>query len=161
MSTDLTHQPAHRFGAPNTEPTPRRGRTSGPIEQFRPVRSQPHRGTATVQPNGPAQPFAGVRVQRRTQHATVPQVRHGQLQVDAWVTANINYHAYLPSVSGNAAVQQAYERLSITDHMLRALSTDAVILPRVAQDHIDLVEAYERGDLASARDILIGHTTAR
>ena len=89
--------------------------------------------------------------------ATVPQVRHGQLQVDAWVTANINFHAYLPSVSGNAALQQAYERLSITDFMLRAVTTETSVSPRVAHDHLDLVEAYERGDLARARDIIIGH----
>lgn len=87
--------------------------------------------------------------------ATVPQVRDGQLQVDAWVTANVNFHAYLPSVSGNAALQQAYERLSITDFMLRAVTTETSVSPRVAQDHLDLVEAYEHGDLTRAQDIII------
>ena len=89
--------------------------------------------------------------------ATIPQVIDGQLQVDDFVKANVDFHAFLPAVTGNAALQQAYERLSIADLMLRAFTTETSVSPRVAQDHLDLVEAYETADLARARAIIIGH----
>jgi benzoate/toluate 1,2-dioxygenase reductase subunit len=88
---------------------------------------------------------------------TIPRVIDGQLQVDGWVKANVNFHAFLPAVTGNAALQQAYERLSIADLMLRAVTTETSISPRVAQDHLDLVEAYEMADVARARAIMIDH----
>jgi 4-nitrophenol 2-monooxygenase / 4-nitrocatechol 4-monooxygenase, reductase component len=89
--------------------------------------------------------------------ATIPKVIDGQLQVDGWVKANLDFHAFLPAVTGNAALQQAYERLSIADFMLRAVTTETSVSPRVAQDHLDLVEAYEMADLARARAIIIDH----
>ena len=89
--------------------------------------------------------------------ATIPQVINGQLQVDGFVKANIDFHAFLPATTGNAALQQAYERLSITDLMLRAFTTETSVSPRVAQDHVDLVEAYEMSDLPRVRAIIIGH----
>ena len=60
-------------------------------------------------------------------------------------------------MTGNAALQQAYERLSIADLMLRAFTTETSVSPRVAQDHLDLVEAYEMSDLARARAIILDH----
>jgi flavin reductase (DIM6/NTAB) family NADH-FMN oxidoreductase RutF/DNA-binding GntR family transcriptional regulator len=90
--------------------------------------------------------------------ATIPQVVDGQLlQVDGWVRANVDFHAFLPGVTGNAALQRAYERLSIADLMLRAVTTDTSISPTVAQDHLNLVEAYEMADVARARAIIIDH----
>ena len=89
--------------------------------------------------------------------ATIPQVINGQLQVDGFVKANVDFHAFLPAATGNAALQQAYERLSIADLMLRAFTTETSVSPRVAQDHLDLVEAYEMSDLPRARAIIIGH----
>ena len=89
--------------------------------------------------------------------ATIPQVINGQLQVDGFVKANVDFHAFLPAVTGNAALQQAYERLSIADLMLRAFTTETSVSPRVAQDHLDLVEAYEMSDLPRARAIILGH----
>jgi benzoate/toluate 1,2-dioxygenase reductase subunit len=91
--------------------------------------------------------------------ATVPQVIDGQLQVDNFVRANINFHAFLPALTGNTALQQAYERLSIADLMLRAVTSATSISPQIAQDHLDLVEAYERADLAHARRIILDHHT--
>jgi flavin reductase (DIM6/NTAB) family NADH-FMN oxidoreductase RutF/DNA-binding GntR family transcriptional regulator len=89
--------------------------------------------------------------------ATIPQVIDGQLQVDEWVKANVDFHAFLPAVTGNASLQQAYERLSIADFMLRAVTTETLVSPRVAQDHLDLVDAFEMADLARARAIIIDH----
>ena len=89
--------------------------------------------------------------------ATIPRVIDGQLQVDDWVKANVKFHAFLPAATGNAALQQAYERLSIPDLMLRAVTTETSISPRVAQDHLDLVEAYEAADVPRARAIIIEH----
>ncbi len=89
--------------------------------------------------------------------ATIPQVVEGQLQVDGFVNANVAFHAFLPALTGNAALQQAYERLSIADLMLRAFTTETSVSPRVAQDHLDLVEAYETADLARARGIIFDH----
>jgi flavin reductase (DIM6/NTAB) family NADH-FMN oxidoreductase RutF/DNA-binding GntR family transcriptional regulator len=89
--------------------------------------------------------------------ATIPQVIDGQLQVDGFIKANVDFHAFLPAVTGNAALQEAYERLSIADLMLRAFTTETSVSPRVAQDHLDLVEAYEMADLARARAIIFDH----
>ncbi|MDQ1484199.1 MAG: hypothetical protein QOF35_2275, partial [Actinomycetota bacterium] len=89
--------------------------------------------------------------------ATIPQVIDGQLQVDSFVKANVDFHAFLPAVTGNAALQQAYERLSIADLMLRAFTTETSVSPRVAQDHLALVEAYEMSDLERARAIILDH----
>jgi flavin reductase (DIM6/NTAB) family NADH-FMN oxidoreductase RutF/DNA-binding GntR family transcriptional regulator len=89
--------------------------------------------------------------------ATVPQVTDGQLHVDRFVKANVDFHAFLPAVTGNSALRQAYERLSIADLMLRAVTTETSVSPRVAQDHLDLVEAFEMADVARARAIMIDH----
>ena len=52
-------------------------------------------------------------------------------------------------------MEEAYERLSINDLMCRALSSDTVVNPLLAADHVDLVDAYENDNVAAARKIIV------
>ena len=42
--------------------------------------------------------------------------------------------------------------------MAKALAPGVDVVGDVVQDHRDLVDAYERGDVAAARDIIVSHT---
>ena len=42
--------------------------------------------------------------------------------------------------------------------MAQALTPGVDVVGDIVQDHLDLVDAYERGDLAAARDIIVAHS---
>jgi Flavin reductase like domain len=56
-------------------------------------------------------------------------------------------------------LQEAYGRLSIADLMSRALTSETSVNPRMADDHLALVDAYESADVAEVRRIIRDHNT--
>ena len=89
----------------------------------------------------------------------MPDLEDGRL-VDAaeYVAAAVRFHAFLPALTGSPALQEAYERLSIADLMSRALTSETSVNPQMADDHLALVEAYERADVVEVRRIIREHS---
>jgi benzoate/toluate 1,2-dioxygenase reductase component len=96
---------------------------------------------------------------RRRAEATAPLVAGGHFtDVAAFRETNAEFHAYLVELTGNQTLAGAHQRLSVLDYMAQALTTDVEVAGDVGQDHLDLVAAYERNDLAAAREIIIAHS---
>jgi 4-nitrophenol 2-monooxygenase / 4-nitrocatechol 4-monooxygenase, reductase component len=90
--------------------------------------------------------------------ATSPHVVDGRLaDVEPFIAANAEFHAYPIRTSGIDALLQAYDRLSLSDMMSRALSSGLAFDPRIVEDHRALVGAYRLGDLGDAKRIIMAH----
>ena len=95
---------------------------------------------------------------RRLAEATVPFVAGDRFtDVEGYRQANQAFHTALIDCTGIGALSSAYSVLSIQDLMGQALTTETEVTPQVAQDHLDLVAAYEAGDLAAAQRLLVDH----
>ncbi|MGH3218330.1 MAG: benzoate 1,2-dioxygenase electron transfer component BenC [Streptosporangiaceae bacterium] len=95
---------------------------------------------------------------RRLAEATVPFVAGERFtDVEGYRQANQAFHTALIDCTGIGALSSAYGVLSIQDLMGQALTTETEVTPQVAQDHLDLVAAYEAGDLAAAHRLLVDH----
>jgi benzoate/toluate 1,2-dioxygenase reductase subunit len=96
---------------------------------------------------------------RRRAEATAPLVANGHFtDVAGFRETNAAFHAYLVELTGNQTLALAHNRLSVLDYMAQALTPDVDVVGDIVQDHRDLVTAYERGDLAAARDIVLAHS---
>ena len=79
------------------------------------------------------------------------------VDVDGYIRANHSFHRYLIEATGVSALVEAYEHLSLTNLMARALSDDMEAGAHLLSDHDALVDALERGDLASVRTVIRTH----
>src|SRR3954453_1584924 len=96
---------------------------------------------------------------RRRAEATAPLVADGHFtDVAAFRETNAAFHAYLVELTGNQTLARAHNRLSVFDYMAQALTPDVDVVGDIVKDHRELVAAYEQGDLAAARDIIIAHS---
>jgi len=96
---------------------------------------------------------------RRLAEATAPLVAGGHFtDVAAFRERNAEFHEYLVELTGNHTLVEAHKRLAVLDYMAQALTPDVDVVGNITQDHLDLVDAYERGDLAAARDIVVAHS---
>jgi flavin reductase (DIM6/NTAB) family NADH-FMN oxidoreductase RutF/DNA-binding FadR family transcriptional regulator len=78
--------------------------------------------------------------------------------VDAYVRANDQFHQYLVELTGINTLVDAYSGLSLPTLMTRALGTTADIDRKLGDDHVAIVDAYEVGDLATAKRIIVEHS---
>jgi len=96
---------------------------------------------------------------RRLAEATTPLVADAHFtDVAAFRETNAAFHAYLVELTGNQTLARAHNQLSVLDYMAQALTPEVNGAGDIGQDHLDLVAAYERGDLAAARDIIAAHS---
>jgi benzoate/toluate 1,2-dioxygenase reductase component len=96
---------------------------------------------------------------RRLADATAPLVAEGHFtDVAGFRETNAAFHAYLVELTGNQTLADAHKRLSVLDYMAQALSPTVDVIGDIGKDHLDLVAAYESGDLAAARDIIVAHS---
>jgi NAD(P)H-flavin reductase/ferredoxin len=96
---------------------------------------------------------------RRLAEATAPLVAEGHFtDVAGFRETNATFHAYLVELTGNQTLADAHKRLSVLDYMAQALSPTVDVVGDIGKDHLDLVAAYESGDLAAARDIIVAHS---
>jgi 4-nitrophenol 2-monooxygenase / 4-nitrocatechol 4-monooxygenase, reductase component len=77
--------------------------------------------------------------------------------VDAYINANHAFHVALIEATGIRALVEAYEHLSLPDHMARALTRDMVAGAHLVDDHFALVGALERADLPTVHDLIRSH----
>jgi 4-nitrophenol 2-monooxygenase / 4-nitrocatechol 4-monooxygenase, reductase component len=86
------------------------------------------------------------------------QVHDGRFRdVDAYIAANHAFHRFLVDATGIRALAEAYEQLSVPDLMAQALPTDVDVDPHLASEHVDLIDALERRDLASVKQVMTSH----
>jgi NAD(P)H-flavin reductase/ferredoxin len=96
---------------------------------------------------------------RRLAEATAPTVAEAHfVDAAAFRETNAAFHSFLVDTTGNATLIEGYRQLRVLDYMAQALAAGADVIGDVVQDHRDLVDAFERGDLAAARDIVVSHT---
>jgi benzoate/toluate 1,2-dioxygenase reductase subunit len=95
---------------------------------------------------------------RRLGQATVAFVDAGHVgDPEEYVRTNEEFHEYLFTISGNPALLESYRRLDIHAQMAATFEKGTEIFSRVAQDHLDVVTAFEQGDRERARAIIMDH----
>ncbi len=91
--------------------------------------------------------------------ATAPLVSDGHFtDVAGYRETNAAFHHWLIESTGNNTLIEAYKRLSVLEYMEQALTPDVDVVGDIIQDHLDIVAAYERGDLDAARDLIVSHS---
>ena len=90
--------------------------------------------------------------------STVPYV-DGDRFVDAaaYTETNAAFHDYLFAMTGNEHLLQAYQNLGVKGRMHEVLRHATWCHPRCAQDHLDIVTAFEAGDRDAARRLVSEH----
>jgi len=83
----------------------------------------------------------------------------GDQFIDAieFTETNAAFHDYLFTLTGNQHLLQAYQALEIKGRMSEVLRHATWCHPLVAQDHVDIVDAFEGGDFAAARALIVAH----
>ncbi len=104
-----------------------------------------------------SQQVAGYRVLAQ---ATVPYVdveSERFTDAAAYTETNAAFHDYLFTLTGNEHLLHAYQDLGVKGHMEDSLRTATWCDPRCAQDHLDIVDAFESGDRDEARRLISEH----
>lgn len=102
-----------------------------------------------------SQQLAGYRL---LAESTVPYVR-GDRFIDSakYTETNAAFHDYLFTLTGNKHLLQAYQALGVKGHMEEVLRNATWCHPRCAQDHLDIVAAFEAGDRRRVRTLIAEH----
>ncbi len=74
-----------------------------------------------------------------------------------YAQANHAFHLFLIEASRNAPLIALYNQLAVQDYIGRALRDDIEIVGDIVQQHRDLVNAFEYGDMNAAREIIAQH----
>ncbi|MEB3022625.1 MULTISPECIES: benzoate 1,2-dioxygenase electron transfer component BenC [Mycolicibacter] len=90
--------------------------------------------------------------------STLPYV-DGDRLVDAtqYTETNAAFHEYLFTLTGNEHLLQAYQALGVKGRMGEVLRNATWCHPLCAQDHVDIVAAFEAGDRTGARGLISAH----
>ena len=75
----------------------------------------------------------------------------------AFTDTNAAFHEFLFRCCGNPVLLEAYNRLEVTQLMRRVLRTAQWVDEQVPHDHLKIVKAFERGNRAAARDLIVSH----
>ncbi|MCD1145539.1 FCD domain-containing protein [Kocuria sp. LUK] len=95
---------------------------------------------------------------RRLAEATTRSVGEGTVSdPEEYVRTNEEFHEYLFLVCDNPTLLESYRRLDVREQMAATFEKGTEIFARVAQDHLDVVEAFERGDKERAREVIMAH----
>ena len=96
---------------------------------------------------------------RRLAEATIPHVAGGRFaDAAAFRETNAAFHLFPIEATGNATLIDAYRRLLVQEYMAQALTNSLELPADIAQDHRDLVAAFEAGDLGAAQAAFVAHT---
>ncbi len=89
---------------------------------------------------------------------TLPYVE-GDRFVDAaqYTETNAAFHDYLFTLTGNEHLLQAYKALGVKARMTEVLRNATWCHPLCAQDHVDIVNAFDAGDRDTARALIAAH----
>ncbi|MGH8937986.1 MAG: benzoate diol dehydrogenase BenD, partial [Actinomycetes bacterium] len=91
--------------------------------------------------------------------STIPYVEGDRfLDAHGYTESNAAFHDYLFTLTGNSHLLAAYQALGVKGRMEDVLRNATWCHPRCTQDHLDIVEAFERGDRAAARELIKAHS---
>lgn len=95
---------------------------------------------------------------RRLAEATAACVGEGTVtDPEEYVKTNEAFHEYLFTISDNPVLLESYRRLDLSEQMFATFAQGTEIFTRVAQDHLDVVQAFEDGDGERIREIVMAH----
>ncbi|TCK26806.1 benzoate 1,2-dioxygenase electron transfer component BenC [Pseudonocardia endophytica] len=92
--------------------------------------------------------------------ATVPYVDTDNerfTDAHAYTETNAAFHDYLFTLTGNEHLLRAYQALGVKGAMEETLRSAVWCHPDCAQDHLDIVDAFEAGDRDRARTLIVDH----
>ncbi|HEX5497476.1 MAG TPA: flavin reductase [Mycobacteriales bacterium] len=96
---------------------------------------------------------------RTLMESTVPYIRDGHFtDPRAYERANSAFHGYVIGLADSPLLPRLYDRLRIPEITARALFGDVRASVALVHEHRRLVEAYERGDLPTARSVVKEHS---
>jgi benzoate/toluate 1,2-dioxygenase reductase component len=95
---------------------------------------------------------------RKLAEATGKFISGGQF-VDAagFREANAAFHLFPVAATGNQTLIQAHRRLLVGEYMGQVLSPSVELVGDITQDHLDIVECFEKGDLDRLRTVMAEH----
>ncbi|MFE6506913.1 benzoate 1,2-dioxygenase electron transfer component BenC [Nocardioides sp. NPDC057767] len=103
-----------------------------------------------------SQQLAGYRL---LAESTLPYVDGDRfLDAHGYTESNAAFHDYLFTLTGNGHLLAAYQALGVKGRMEDVLRNATWCHPQCTQDHLDIVEAFERGDRIAARDLIKAHS---
>lgn len=76
---------------------------------------------------------------------------------EGWVRANERFHEYMVELAGSTILLDTYRRLCLPGLNLRALDRGSYASGSLLDDHRELVEAYEAGDVVRVAAVLRAH----
>lgn len=95
---------------------------------------------------------------RALMEQTVPLVAGGRfVDIDAYTRHNEAFHNAIVELSDNPAMLDAYQKLGVAGLMVTLLSEGSEAGEGIIDDHRAIVEAYERGSLEKAMEIIARH----
>ena len=95
---------------------------------------------------------------RRLAEATTRAVDLGRvLDPEQYVRTNEEFHEYLFTICDNPMLLESYRRLDVHAQMAATFVEGTEIFERVAQDHLELVAAFELQDKERAREVIMAH----
>ena len=90
--------------------------------------------------------------------ATLPYLQGDRFADAAQFTeTNAAFHDYLFTLTGNPHLLQAYQALGVKGRMDEVLRNATWCHPLCAQDHVDIVDAFEAGNRDAARALISAH----
>jgi DNA-binding GntR family transcriptional regulator len=90
---------------------------------------------------------------------TLPLIRGGHfVNVERYTATNAAFREYIVGLARSESLGNAYRRLAIPGIIARTLLRSDVADAGLVDDHRELVEAYEREDLAGAKEVIVRHT---
>lgn len=95
---------------------------------------------------------------RSAAEATAPWIRDDRfVDFERYLATNTVFHEVVVGLGDNTTVLHSYRRLAMAGVMSRALRTAEGTDDRFIQDHLDLADAIEAGNLDEARRIILAH----
>jgi benzoate/toluate 1,2-dioxygenase reductase component len=96
---------------------------------------------------------------RRLADATREHIKDGHFVDPAgFRESNSAFHLFTIEATGNSTLVDAYRQLLVQEYMGQVLTPSVELVGDIAQDHVDIVDAFERGDFDALRHLIAEHT---
>jgi NAD(P)H-flavin reductase len=96
---------------------------------------------------------------RRLAEATRQYIKDGQFTDPVgFRETNSAFHLFLIEATGNSTLVDAYRTLLVQEYMSQVLKPSVEVVGDIAQDHVDIVGAFEQADFDRLRSLISEHT---
>ena len=95
---------------------------------------------------------------RRLAEATGQHIKDGHFTDPAgFRETNADFHLFPIEATGNATLVEAYRKLLVQEYMGHVLTPSVDLVGDITQDHVDMVDAFEREDIDALRGLIVEH----